>query len=56
MHVVVDDFIKQDQSQEIRYTKNQDFNNEVVCEFLQREMQLDSESFSYPKLLNPIFL
>jgi len=48
--------IKQDQSQEIRYTKNQDFNNEVVCEFLQREMQLDSESFSYPKLLNPIFL
>ncbi|MDA9258553.1 formyltransferase family protein [Gammaproteobacteria bacterium] len=48
--------MKQNQLQEIRYTKNQDFNDEVADEFLQREMQLDLESLSYPKLLNPIFL
>ena len=46
---------KQDKSQEIRYTKNQDFNNEIANEFLQRDIQLDSESFLYPELINPIF-
>lgn len=47
--------VKQDKSQEVRYTKNQDFNDEIANEFLQRDIQLDSESFSYPELLNPIF-
>ena len=47
--------VKQDKSQEIRYTKNQDFNDQVADEFLQRNTQLDSELFSYPNLLNPIF-
>lgn len=47
--------VKQDKSQEVRYTKNQDFNDEVAQEFLDRKLQLDAESFSYPQLLNPIF-
>ena len=46
--------IKQDKSQEIRYTKNQDFNDEVAREFLDRNYQLNPSVFSYPDLLNPI--
>ena len=47
--------IKQDKSQEVRYTKNQDFTDDIAKEFLDRNLQLNSDSFSYPKLLNPIF-
>jgi|TARA_B100000315_G_scaffold258328_1_gene310057 folate-dependent phosphoribosylglycinamide formyltransferase PurN len=47
--------VKQDKAQEIRYTKNQDFNDEIAKEFLDRNLQLKEESFSYPKLLNPVF-
>jgi len=47
--------VKQDKAQEIRYTKNQDFNDEIAKEFLDRNLQLREESFSYPKLLNPVF-
>ena len=47
--------VKQDKSQEVRYTKNQDFTDDVAKEFLERNLQLNADSFSYPVLLNPIF-
>jgi len=47
--------VKQDKSQEVRYTKNQDFTDIVAKEFLDRNLQLNPDSISYPKLLNPIF-
>ena len=47
--------VKQDKSQEIRYTKKQDFNDEIADKFLNRRLQLNTDLFSYPKLLNPIF-
>jgi len=47
--------VKQDKSQEVRYTKNQDFTDVVAKEFLDRNLQLNPDSFSYPHLLNPIF-
>ena len=47
--------IKQDKSQEVRYTKNQDFTDDVAKEFLERNLQLNADSFLYPDLLNPIF-
>jgi len=47
--------VKQDKSQEIKYTKNQDFTDDVAKEFLERNLQLNADSFSYPDLLNPIF-
>lgn len=47
--------VKQDKKQEIRYTKNQDFNDEIAKEFLDRNLKLEAEAFSYPELLNPIF-
>ena len=46
--------VKQDKSQEIRYSRNQDFTDEVAKEFLDRNHQLNPNSFSYPKLLNPV--
>ena len=47
--------VKQNKAQEVRYTKNQDFTDDVAKEFLDRNLQLNQQSFSYPKLLNPIF-
>jgi len=47
--------VKQDKTQEVRYTKNQDFTDDVAKEFLDRNLQLTTDSFSYPKLLSPIF-
>ena len=47
--------VKQDKSQEVRYTKNQDFTDVVAKEFLDRNFQLNPDSFSYPQLLSPIF-
>lgn len=46
---------RQDKSQEIRYTKNADFTDEVAHEFLSRAPELNLETTSYPELLNPIF-
>jgi len=46
--------VKQDKSQEIRYTKNLDFTDRVAKDFLDRNLQLNSDSFSYPRLINPI--
>jgi folate-dependent phosphoribosylglycinamide formyltransferase PurN len=47
--------ITQDKSQQVRYTTNQDFTDEVAEDFLSRNLQLDPGSFSYPRLLRPIF-
>jgi len=47
--------VKQDKSKEVRYTKNQEFTDDVAKDFLQRDMQLDAKLFSYPELLKPIF-
>lgn len=47
--------VRQDKSQEIRYARNQEFNDEVAREFLERDLKLNTEEFVYPKLLNPIF-
>ena len=47
--------VKQDKSKEVRYTKNIDFTDDVAKEFLDRNLELSSVSFSYPNLLNPIF-
>ena len=47
--------VKQDKCKEVRYTRNKDFNDEIAKEFLDRNLQLNADSFSYPELLNPIF-
>lgn len=47
--------VRQDKSQEVRYTKNQDFTDVVAKELLDRNLQLNPDSFSYPQLLSPIF-
>ena len=47
--------VKQNKDHEIRYTKNKDFTDEIAKEFLERNLQLNADSFSYPELLNPIF-
>ena len=46
---------KQDKSLELRYTRNNDFKDDVVREFLERDIDLSSERFEYPSLLCPIF-
>ena len=40
--------VKQNKDNEIRYTKNKDFTDEIAKEFLERNLQLNSDSFSYP--------
>ena len=45
----------QDISKEIRYSRNQDFNDQVAKEFLQRTKNWSPEAFSYPELYSPIF-
>ena len=47
--------VKQNKDNQIRYTKNKDFTDEIAKEFLERNLQLNADSFSYPELLNPIF-
>tara|TARA_Y100000589_G_C27170171_1_gene636326 strand:+ start:659 stop:1444 length:786 start_codon:yes stop_codon:yes gene_type:complete len=46
---------KQDKSKEIRYSKNQDFNDQVADEFLKRSIPLEFDKFVYPELINPVF-
>ncbi|MDA9705218.1 formyltransferase family protein [SAR86 cluster bacterium] len=46
--------IKQDKTYEIRYSRHQDFNDEIATEFLQRNMKINFGALSYPELLNPI--
>jgi folate-dependent phosphoribosylglycinamide formyltransferase PurN len=47
--------VKQDKKFEIRYTRNSDFNDEVVADFLSRPDTIHSMSFDYPTLLNARF-
>jgi methionyl-tRNA formyltransferase len=46
--------VKQDRSQEIRYTKNQDFTDDVAKEFLSREIILEPENFIRPSALKAL--
>ena len=47
--------VMQNKENQIRYSKNKDFTDEIAKEFLDRNLQLNADSFSYPELLNPIF-
>ena len=47
--------IQQDKRLELRYTKNNEFTDDVAREFLDRDIDLSSEKFEYPDLLCPIF-
>ncbi len=47
--------IKQDKSHEVRYSRNEDFNDEVAKDFLERDLKLNSKRFVYPKLINAIY-
>jgi len=48
--------VAQDKSHEIRYTKNSDFTDEVVSEFLNRQYSIDKSRLkSYPELLRPLY-
>ena len=48
--------IIQDETKELRYTRNSDFTDDVADEFLSRKYSIDSQSLvNYPELLNPIF-
>ena len=48
--------VQQDISLEVRYSKNNDFTDDVAREFLGRNIDLSSEKFEYPDLLCPIFI
>ncbi|AKP26371.1 Formyl transferase domain protein [Leptospira interrogans serovar Manilae] len=45
--------VKQDRSLEVRYTKNIEFTDSVVSEFLSRRLNLFETDFDYPELLTP---
>lgn len=47
--------IKQDKTQEVRYTKNVEFTDAVAEEFMNRKLNLHGQKFHYPQLLNPVF-
>lgn len=47
--------VKQDKALEIRYTKNVEFTDSVVSEFLSRKLNLFETDFDYPELLTPIY-
>ena len=47
--------IEQNRKQEIRYTRNSDFTDEVANEFLKRSVSIGGTSLDYPELLNPFF-
>ena len=47
--------LRQEISEQIRYSKKSDFNDRIAKEFLQRENILDVALLSYPKLFNEQF-
>jgi folate-dependent phosphoribosylglycinamide formyltransferase PurN len=47
--------VKQDKNQEIRYTRNSDFTDDIADEFLNRPYSIDKDMKEYPSLLNPVF-
>jgi folate-dependent phosphoribosylglycinamide formyltransferase PurN len=50
------DGVPQDKSQELRYTRNSDFTDEVANDFLNREYSVNKQALTkYPELLRPLF-
>ena len=47
--------VQQDKNLEIRYSKNDEFTDDVAKEFLEKSIDLFSEKFEYPNLLRPNF-
>ena len=54
-HIFNLESVCQDKSNEIRYTKNKEFTDDVAEEFMNREVCLDNMNFVYPDLLKPRF-
>jgi len=55
------DAVKQKKNEEVRYTINKDFTDQVALDFLNRKLnnQILKETISqreYPELINPFFL
>ena len=48
--------IKQNKSLEIRYSKNNDFNDDIAKEFLERDYWVSEYEIKYPELINPEFI
>ena len=46
---------EQNLSSQIRYSKNNEFTDNIAKEFLERKIKFDNKDFSYPELINPIF-
>ena len=50
------DRVGQDKKDELRYTRNSDFTDDVARDFLNRQFLVDKNKLeSYPELLNPLF-
>lgn len=47
--------VKQGKLNEVRYTRNSDFTDDIADEFLSRNYTIQSDRLNYPKLLKPIF-
>jgi folate-dependent phosphoribosylglycinamide formyltransferase PurN len=48
--------VAQDKNEELRYTRNSDFTDEVADDFLSRKFSVDKRALiNYPKLLNPLY-
>jgi hypothetical protein len=47
--------VRQDRSQELRYARNAEFNDEAAQHFLDSYDSISLAEVSYPKLLNPVF-
>ena len=47
--------VTQDKSQQIRYTKNNEFTDAVAQDFMSRAIKMEDTNFVYPNLLNPYF-
>ena len=48
--------LAQDKTKEIRYTKKVDFNEQVVNEYLNKKININSKNFDLSLLKNPFFL
>lgn len=47
--------VSQKKSQEIRYTKNSDFTDDIARDFLDRTSSIQTAKFKLPELLEPVF-
>ena len=47
--------VKQNKSDEVRYTRNSDFTDKIASEFLKRNFEISELELIYPKLLEPYF-